>query len=446
MRYTMAKIGMITLGCEKNRVDAEMMLAALRARGFELAEDVAMGDVAIVNTCGFIDAAKQESIEEILELAKLKEEGRIRAIVVTGCMAQRYQEQIAEELPEVDAVVGIGANAEIADVIERVLEGEKLQRFPDKQKLPLNGERVQSTPSYFSYLKIAEGCDNCCTYCAIPMIRGGFRSRRMEDILKEAETLAENGVKELMIIAQDTTRYGEDLYGQLKLPELLHKLCKIDGLQWIRVLYCYPDRLTDELLETIASEEKIVKYLDLPLQHCNSRVLKTMNRHGNREALTALLKKVRNKIPGVALRTTFIVGFPGETEEEFSELAEFANEIRFERMGCFAYSQEEGTPAARLPGQLDGEVKNRRQELMMEQQMRIMEEHNQKKIGKTITVLTEGFDRYAECWFGRSSADTPEVDGKVFFTPKTRKPILGQFTQVTVTDCMDCDLIGEMAE
>lgn len=371
MSITMAKIGMITLGCEKNRVDAEMMLAALQARGYELTEDVAMGDVAIVNTCGFIDTAKQESIEEILELAKLKEEGRIRAIVVTGCMAQRYQEQIAKELPEVDAVVGIGANAEIADVIGRVLDGEKLQSFPDKQNMPLNGDRVQTTPSYFSYLKIAEGCDNRCTYCAIPLIRGGFRSRRMEDILKEAETLANHGVKELMVIAQDTTRYGEDLYGQLKLPELLHKLCKIDGIQWIRVLYCYPDRLTDELLDTIASEEKIVKYLDLPLQHCNGRVLRTMNRHGNREELTALLKKVRAKIPGVTLRTTFIVGFPGETEEEFAELAEFANEIRFERMGCFAYSQEEGTPAARLPDQLDDEVKNRRQELMMEQQMRI---------------------------------------------------------------------------
>lgn len=442
----MAKIGMITLGCEKNRVDAEMMLAALQARGYELTEDVAMGDVAIVNTCGFIDAAKQESIEEILELAKLKEEGRIRAIVVTGCMAQRYQEQIAKELPEVDAVVGIGANAEIADVIGRVLDGEKLQSYPDKQNMPLNGDRVQTTPSYFSYLKIAEGCDNRCTYCAIPLIRGGFRSRRMEDILKEAETLANHGVKELMVIAQDTTRYGEDLYGQLKLPELLHKLCKIDGIQWIRVLYCYPDRLTDELLDTIASEEKIVKYLDLPLQHCNGRVLRTMNRHGNREELTALLKKVRAKIPGVTLRTTFIVGFPGETEEEFAELAEFANEIRFERMGCFAYSQEEGTPAARLPDQLDDEVKNRRQELMMEQQMRIMEEQNQKTIGKTVTVLTEGFDRYAECWFGRSSADAPDVDGKVFFTCKTRKPTLGRLTQVIVTDCMDCDLIGEMAE
>ena len=438
------RIGLVSLGCEKNRVDAEMMLAKLQQRGYQLVEDAAMGDVAIVNTCGFIDAAKQESIEEILELAKLKEEGRIQAIVVTGCMAERYREEILKELPEVDAVVGIGANNDIAGVIEQVLAGKQVQSFPEKENMPLSGDRVQTTPSYFSYLKIADGCDNRCTYCAIPMIRGRFRSRSMEDILEEANTLAQRGVKELMVIAQDTTRYGEDRYGKLMLPELLTQLCKIDSIRWIRLLYCYPDRLTEELLDVIAREEKIVKYLDLPLQHCNGRVLKAMNRHGNREELTRLLKKVREKIPDITLRTTFIVGFPGETQEEFEDLAEFVKEIEFDRMGCFTYSQEEGTPAARMKDQVEEEEKVRRQELLMEAQMRIMERKNQALIGKTLTVLCEGFDRYAECWFGRSEADAPEVDGKVFFTHQGKKPALGQFVPVTITDTMDCDLIGEM--
>ncbi len=438
------RIGLVSLGCEKNRVDAEMMLAKLQQRGYQLVEDAAMGDVAIVNTCGFIDAAKQESIEEILELAKLKEEGRIQAIVVTGCMAERYREEILKELPEVDAVVGIGANNDIAGVIEQVLAGKQVQSFPEKENMPLSGDRVQTTPSYFSYLKIADGCDNRCTYCAIPMIRGRFRSRSMEDILEEANTLAQRGVKELMVIAQDTTRYGEDRYGKLMLPELLTQLCKIDSIRWIRLLYCYPDRLTEELMDVIAREEKIVKYLDLPLQHCNGRVLKAMNRHGNREELTRLLKKVREKIPDITLRTTFIVGFPGETQEEFEDLAEFVKEIEFDRMGCFTYSQEEGTPAARMKDQVEEEEKVRRQELLMEAQMRIMERKNQALIGKTLTVLCEGFDRYAECWFGRSEADAPEVDGKVFFTHQGKKPALGQFVPVTITDTMDCDLIGEM--
>lgn len=438
------RIGLVSLGCEKNRVDAEMMLAKLQQRGYQLVEDAAMGDVAIVNTCGFIDAAKQESIEEILELAKLKEEGRIQAVVVTGCMAERYREEILKELPEVDAVVGIGANNDIAGVIEQVLAGKQVQSFPEKENMPLSGDRVQTTPSYFSYLKIADGCDNRCTYCAIPMIRGRFRSRSMEDILEEANTLAQRGVKELMVIAQDTTRYGEDRYGKLMLPELLTQLCKIDSIRWIRLLYCYPDRLTEELMDVIAREEKIVKYLDLPLQHCNGRVLKAMNRHGNREELTRLLKKVREKIPDITLRTTFIVGFPGETQEEFEDLAEFVKEIEFDRMGCFTYSQEEGTPAARMKDQVEEEEKVRRQELLMEAQMRIMERKNQALIGKTLTVLCEGFDRYAECWFGRSEADAPEVDGKVFFTHQGKKPALGQFVPVTITDTMDCDLIGEM--
>jgi ribosomal protein S12 methylthiotransferase len=350
------KVGMVSLGCAKNQVDGEMLMASLKNAGFELCDDAALADVAIVNTCGFIDSAKQESIDEILELATLKKEGRIKKIVVTGCLAERYREEIHKELPEVDGVFGIGANADIAACIESAMN-DFTESFPEKSKMPLCGERELSTPSYFAYIKIAEGCDNKCTYCAIPMIRGGYRSRTMESIEEEARGLVENGAKELILIAQDTTRYGIDLYGEYSLAKLMRRLCKIDGLKWLRVLYCYPDALTDELLETMAEEEKIVKYIDLPLQHASARVLKRMNRTGDRESLTALMKKIREKIPGVTLRTTLITGFPGETEEEFTELAEFVKDIEFERLGCFAYSQEEGTPAALLPDQIDDEVK-----------------------------------------------------------------------------------------
>lgn len=336
------KVGMVSLGCAKNQVDGEMLMASLKNAGFELSDDAALADVAIVNTCGFIESAKQESIDEILELATLKKEGRIKKLVVTGCLAERYREEIHKELPEVDGVFGIGANGDIAACIESVLEGFT-QRFPEKEKMPLCGDRELSTPSYFAYLKIAEGCDNRCTYCAIPLIRGGYRSRTMESIEQEARALVENGAKELILIAQDTTRYGLDLYGEYSLAKLLRRLCKIEKLHWIRVLYCYPDAITDELLETIAEEEKIVKYIDLPLQHASGKVLSAMNRRGDRESLTVLMQKIRAKIPGVTLRTTLITGFPGETEADFTELAEFVKEVQFERLGCFAYSQEEDT-------------------------------------------------------------------------------------------------------
>lgn len=440
------KVGMVSLGCAKNQVDAEMLMATLKNAGYELSDDAALADVAIVNTCGFIESAKQESIDEILELAKLKAEGKIKAIVVTGCLAERYKDEILKELPEVDAVAGIGANADIADIIFKTLQGERPEAFPPKTQLPLCGERVQSTPSYFAYIKVAEGCDNCCAYCAIPSIRGRYRSRTIENVVEEAKQLAQNGTKELIVIAQDTTRYGEDLYGHLALPELLKELCKIDGIRWIRMLYCYPDYITDELLQTMAQQEKIVKYMDLPLQHCNGRVLKAMNRRGDRESLTALIQKMRAMVPGLVLRTTLITGFPGETDEEFTDLAEFVKEIRFERLGCFSYSQEEGTLAAAMPNQIDEEVKNHRMEIVMEEQMRIMQENGEAQIGKTVTVLTEGFDRYAECYFGRTYADAPDIDGKVFFTVSGKKPRYGQFVQVNIGDCMDCDLTGEMTE
>lgn len=440
------KVGIISLGCVKNRVDAEMLLYRIRNAGFKLCEDVAMADVAIINTCGFIESAKQESIEEILELSELKKEGKIKAIIVTGCLAERYKEEVMKEIPEADAVVGIGANDDIVNIINEVLEGKKQQCFPDKLLLPLEGGRIQSTPYYYAYLKIAEGCDNRCTYCAIPMIRGKFRSRKMEDIIEEAKRLAENDVKELIVVAQDTSLYGKDIYGELMLSKLLKKLCEIDGIKWIRVLYCYPDKITDELLQVMAEEEKIVKYLDLPLQHCNGRVLKAMNRKGNKEELVKLIAKIREKVPGIVLRTTFIAGFPTETEEEFAELESFAKEVKFERVGCFAYSQEENTPAARLEPQISQEVKERRAEIIMENQQDIMEEFCKTLDGKTIDVLVEGFDQYAECFYGRSPWDAPEVDGSVFFTTTGRRPAPGEFVKVKIDDFLNCDPIGEMVE
>ena len=438
------KVSIVSLGCAKNRVDAEMMLYKLKAAGFILTDDPAKADVAIVNTCGFIESAKQESIDEIIELGKLKEEGTIKHIVVTGCLAERYKEMIATELPEADAVIGLGANGDIAETVKAVLEGDKTLSFPDKALQPLDGKRIQSTPLHYAYLRVADGCDNCCTYCAIPLIRGHFRSRKMEDIIAEAKYLVEGGVKELNVIAQDTTRYGEDIYGKLMLPELLRELCKIEDLHWIRILYCYPDRITDELIDTIASEEKIVKYIDLPLQHCNGRVLKAMNRKGDRESLTALINKIRERIPSVVLRTTLIAGFPTETEEEFEDAAEFAKEIGFERLGCFAYSTEEDTPAAELP-QVEDEERKFRASAIMEQQQYIMENYNNSRVGQTIEVLCEGFDRYAECYFGRSYADAPEVDPNVFFIAE-RKVQPGEFVKVTITDVLDCDLIGDLVE
>ena len=437
------RVGMVSLGCAKNQVDGEMLMASLKNAGYELSDDAALADVAIINTCGFIESAKAESIEEILELVTLKKEGRIKKIVVTGCLSQRYQQEIRKEIPEVDAVVGIGANGEIAEIIGKVMEGETQDVFPEKEKMPLCGDRELSTPSYFAYLKIAEGCDNRCTYCAIPLIRGGYRSRTIESIVEQAQKLVDDGAKELIVIAQDTSRYGLDLYGELKLPELLRRLCQIEKLRWVRLLYCYPDTVTDELLDVMASEEKIVKYIDLPLQHASGRVLKAMNRRGDKESLLKLIAHMREKVPGLILRTTLITGFPGETEEDFTELSEFVQEVRFDRLGCFAYSQEEDTPAALLPNQIDEETKNRRAEIIMEQQMEIMQQKGEEMIGKAVTVLTEGFDRYAECYFGRTAADSPDIDGKVFFTAQGNKPYFGQFVKVRIEDCMDCDLTGE---
>ena len=437
------RVGMVSLGCPKNQVDAEHMLYNLKNEGYELVADAALADVVVVNTCGFIESAKQEAIDTILEFCTLKKEGRIKAVIATGCLAERYRDEMKKEIPELDAVVGLGSNDKLAEIIrEIVCDGQEVCAYGSKLDLPMEGGRIISTQPFYAYLKIAEGCSNCCTYCAIPSIRGKYRSRKIEDIVEEAKWLAENGVTEIVVIAQDTTRYGEDIYGESKLPELLARLCRIDGIKWIRTLYCYPERITDELLDVIAKEEKLVKYLDIPIQHCNGEILKRMNRQGDRESLTSLINKIREKIPGVVLRTTLIAGFPGETEEQFEELCEFVNEMKFERLGCFAYSQEEGTVAGKMDGQLDEETKQRRADIIMEEQMIISDRFNSTQLGKTLEVVTEGFDRYADCCFGRSAKDAPEIDGKIFFSSKGGLTA-GDYIKVRITDTMDYDLLGE---
>ncbi len=439
------KIGMVSLGCPKNQVDAELLMYRLRREGFELSQDPALAEAVIINTCGFIESAKQEAIDNILEYSTLKKEGRIKKVIVTGCLAERYRQEIAEEMPEVDAVVGIGSNAEIADIIRDTFCGDKVYRFGEKCGLPLEGGRVLSTLPFYAYLKIAEGCDNCCSYCAIPSIRGRFRSRPMENILAEARDLAARGVRELVVVAQDTTKYGQDLYGEYRLAALLRELAKIEGFRWIRVLYAYPERITDELLEVIASEPKIAKYLDIPLQHCDQEILRAMNRPGSREETEALLARVREKVPGITLRTSLIAGFPGETKENFEHLCEFVKKSEFERLGCFAYSQEDGTPAGEREDQVDEQLRTDRAELVMAEQMTIMARQNAAKVGSSILCVVEGFDRYGECFFGRSEADAPDIDGKVFFSCENKLAV-GQFVTVKVEDVMDLDLIGVVTD
>lgn len=435
------KIGMVSLGCPKNQVDAEMMLYTLRDAGFELSQDPALADAVIINTCGFIESAKQEAIEETMEYIALKKEGRIKKIILTGCLAERYRDEIREEMPEVDAVVGIGSNKDIVSIVREVFEDRICCRYGEKCDLPLEGGRILSTLPFYAYLKIAEGCDNRCSYCAIPNIRGPFRSRPMESLLEEAKGLAEKGVKELVVVAQDPTKYGKDLYGEYKIAQLIQELAKIDGFRWIRLLYAYPEKITEELLDVMAKEPKIAKYLDLPIQHCNQDVLRAMRRPGNREQLEALIAHIREKIPGVTLRTTLIAGFPGETEEQFAELCEFVKSVRFDRLGCFAYSQEEGTPAGEMENQIDEETKAERARIVTEEQMNIMAEKNEEMIGKELLCVVEGYDRWGECFFGRSEADAPDIDGKVFFTSENKLAV-GQFVRVKIEDTMDLDLMG----
>lgn len=437
------KVGMISLGCPKNQVDAEHMLAMMDAEGWEIVDYVDGCDVVIVNTCGFIDDAKKEAIENILDMVELKKEGVISKIIVTGCLAQRYKDEIVKEIPEVDAVVGIGANGDIIKTVEEVMSGvDTIEKYPPQCELPLEGQRILTTPQYWAYLKIGEGCSNRCTYCTIPSIRGNMRSRSMENIIDEAKQLAELGVKELILIAQDTTSYGLDLYGELKLPELLNELCKIDSIEWIRLLYCYPDRITDELIETMKNQEKIVNYIDLPLQHADDKILKAMNRRGDQALIRSVISNLRSEIPDVVIRTTFIVGFPGEGEEEFETLAEFVNEIEFDRLGVFTFSPQEGTPAYDMDNQVEDDVKTRRGEVIMQDQYSIMEEKNNEKIGKTYKVVVEDYDGYSDSYTGRTYMDAPEIDGLVKFTSHKDLDI-GDFVDVEIFDIEDYDLIGE---
>lgn len=441
----MTKVGMVSLGCPKNQVDAERMLYLLREDGFELINDAALAEVVVINTCGFIESAKQEAIDTILEFAELKKEGRIKSIVVTGCMAERYRDEVLKEIPEVDAVISIGSNDEICEVIKKTLDGKIVKAYSDKENLCFDEKRILSTPYNFAFIKIAEGCNNCCSYCAIPSIRGRFRSRKIEDIVSEAKGIAKQGVTELIVVAQDTTRYGEDIYGESKISELLTELCKIEGYKWIRTLYMYPERITDKVIDTVAREEKLVNYFDIPIQHCNADILKSMNRPGNKEELLGLIKKIREKIPDVVLRTTLITGFPGETEKQFEELCGFVKEARFERLGCFAYSAEEGTKAAEMDNQIDVKIKEKRSEIIYDMQQRINEDFNENLIGKKIDVVVEGFDRYGECFFGRSYMDAPDIDGKVFFT-SDNKLAIGDYIKVKVDDLLDYDLLGSQID
>ncbi len=439
------KIGMVSLGCPKNQVDAERMLAELKAADFEITNEEDSADVIIVNTCGFIESAKAEAIENIIEVSAFKESGNLKSLIVTGCLAERYKDQILTEIPEVDSVVTIGANDKIVEIVNAALEGKNDLYLAEKEGLKLTGDRILTTPFYTAYLKVAEGCNNRCTYCAIPDIRGNFRSLPIEDCVAEAKKLAEKGVRELVVVAQDTTNYGADIYGKPSLPELLKELVKIDGIHWIRTLYTYPDKITDELLDLIASEEKLVPYLDIPIQHASDKILKKMNRKGSAAELEALILKIREKIPNITLRTSLITGFPGETQEDFTVLAEFVNKIRFDRLGCFAYSEEEGTPAAEFENQVDPQLRQDRSENIMNDQMTIAEEKNEEKIGSTVEVLVEGYDNYIKCFYGRSAADAPDIDGKVFFMSGKNLEV-GSFVQVLINDVIEYDLLGEIME
>ncbi len=441
----MYKVSMVSLGCPKNQVDAEMMLFSLKQAGFELSPEESQADAIIINTCGFIEDAKAEAIENILEASRYKAEGNCKALIVTGCLAERYKDDVTEEIPEVDVCVGIGSNGNIAEIVKNAIEGNFKNSYGEKTDLDLNGKRILGGMPFTAYLKVADGCDNCCTYCAIPKIRGRLRSRTIEECVKEATELAANGVKELIVVAQDTTAYGTDIYGEPKLPELLTELCKVDGIHWIRTLYTYPDKITDKLLDVLASKPKLVKYLDIPLQHINGEILKKMNRKGDKQSLEALITKIRNKIPDITLRTTFITGFPGETEAQFEELAEFVKKTRFDRLGCFTYSAEEDTLAAEMDGQVEEQIKVSRMENIMDMQTTIAAEKNEEKIDTVTEVLIEGWDDYIKCYFGRTLGDAPEVDGKIFFM-STRPLVIGDFVKVRVNDCLEYDLLGELEE
>ena len=438
------KVAFISLGCAKNLVNTEQMMALTRDAGYELVSDPEGADVAVLNTCGFIDSAKSEAIQNILELAALKDAGKLGKLLVAGCLSQRYQNELEQEMPEVDGVLGTGSYTDIVSALEEVTAGGHPRRFGDIDHTEEDGARVVSTPPYTAYLKIAEGCDNRCSYCIIPYLRGRYRSRSMESLLAEAKALADRGVQELIVIAQDITRYGTDLYGRRRLGELLTELCKLP-FHWIRLHYLYPDEVDDDLIDVLAREHKILRYIDIPLQHINDGILKAMNRRSTKAEIIALLNKLRQRLPGLVLRTSLICGLPGEGEAEFEELCQFLQEAGIERAGIFQFSPEEGTPAAVMEHQVEPEVAARRVELLVELQSRVMDAYNESRLGETLEVLCEGFDPDMGCYAGRSYADSPDVDGRVFFTAAGLVPA-GTFVNVRITGTSDGDLTGEIEE
>ncbi|MBQ9510497.1 MAG: 30S ribosomal protein S12 methylthiotransferase RimO [Clostridia bacterium] len=442
------KVGFVSLGCSKNLTDTEVMLSLLAKEGYTITPEDIEADVIVVNTCGFIESAKRESIDSILDVAWLKKHRSLKAIIVTGCLAERYREQVMQEMPEVDAVLGIGSESKICEAVEKVLEGKKFEDFEDKEKSPLGGERIVTTPDYTAYLKIAEGCDNRCTYCAIPLIRGKMRSRTIEDIVAEAKDLEKLGIKELNVIAQDTSRYGLDIYGEYKLAALVKALTEQTSIPWIRLLYCYPDKITDELIAEIRDNDRVVKYIDLPIQHISDNVLSAMNRHGRSQMIKDTIAKLRREIPGICIRTTVMVGFPGETEEDFEQLCQFVKDAKFDRLGAFTYSAEEDTPAAEMDGQIDEQTKQDRYDIVMREQLSVTEELNAKFVGTTIKVLCEGFDPVSESYYGRSYRDAPDIDTKVFFTNALGKKRIreGELVNVKITETLDYDLVGKTTD
>ena len=439
----MTKVAFISLGCVKNLVDTEVMLNNLYEAGFEITFEVEEAEIVIVNTCGFIESAKQESIDNILDCEELKKYAKCKHIIATGCLVERYRDEVMRELPEVEALVGVGSLNKISDACRAVMNGEKYTSFEDKNSSLLGGGRVLTTMPHTAYLKIAEGCDNLCTYCAIPMIRGRLRSRTIEDIVEEARQLEAEGVKELNLIAQDTTRYGLDIYGEYKLCDLVKAICQETSIPWIRLLYCYPDKITDDLIEQMRDNPRLLSYMDIPIQHISDNILKAMNRHGDKALIRSTVKKLRERVPDIVLRTTAMVGFPGESEEDFEELCEFVKEARFERFGAFTYSPEEDTAAASMPMQIDPQVKQDRYDVLMQTQLLVTEELSARLLGKRRTVIIDGYDSAALVYFGRSYADAPDVDGKIFVRAPRGALEVGEFYEVEIAEALDYDLIAD---
>lgn len=439
----MLKIGFVSLGCPKNQLDTEVMLGHIANAGYEITPEETEADIVVINTCAFIEEAKKEAIDNILDIAWLKEHNNLKGIIVTGCLAERYRDEVAREMPEVDAILGTGSVHSIVSAIEAVSRGERFLEFKDKNEVSLGGDRIVTTGDAMAYLKISEGCNNRCTYCAIPDIRGKFRSRPMDDIIKEAKELVSGlGIKELVVVGQDTTAYGIDLYGKYALAELLHRLETETDVSWIRILYCYPDKITPELIEEFKNNKKLVPYIDLPIQHISSKILKRMNRRGDGALVRSVIKKLRDEVENISIRSTAIVGFPGESEEDFLELCEFIKEAKFDHFGAFPYSREEGTPAYNFEDQIDEQVKQDRYDILMSHQLEISEALLQEKIGKKMTVLVEAFDPVSEAYCARSADNAPDIDGKVFISARKGALTEGEFVTVEIIDALDYDLVA----